>query len=165
MGEKWKPVVGFEGRYEVSTLGHVRSRGFWRKGPHGSTVWSKPKVLKGTPDRQGYLQVGLSRGDGTQAKRKVHRLVLEAFTGPCPSGLETRHHNGVPDDNRVQNLSWGTPSQNKMDKIRHRTDHHSRKTHCKNGHPFSPENTYTMGGTRRICRACRREVDRKRRSA
>lgn len=164
MGEQWRPVVGLEGRYEVSSSGRVRSLGFWRRGPYGSTVWCKPKILKGTPDRQGYLQIGLSGHGGVPVKKKIHRLVLEAFVGPCPPGEQTRHKNGHPSDNRIENLTWGTPSQNKWDKIRHGTDHHAKKTRCKNGHEFTPENTYTMGGTRRICRACRREVDRRRRA-
>ena len=51
----------------------------------------------------------------------VHRLVLEAFVGPCPPGCETRHLNGNPADNRLCNLAWGTHRENAADKVRHGT--------------------------------------------
>jgi hypothetical protein len=46
-------------------------------------------------------------------------MVLEAFVGPCPPGMECRHLNGVPFDNRVENLTWGTASENLADRKRH----------------------------------------------
>jgi hypothetical protein len=51
--------------------------------------------------------------------RQVHRLVLEAFVGPCPPGLECRHLNGRPDDNRLENLAWGTRLENVADSLEH----------------------------------------------
>lgn len=51
----------------------------------------------------------------------VHRLMLEAFVGPCPPGMECRHLNGVADDNRLENLCWGTHLENEMDRRRHGT--------------------------------------------
>lgn len=53
--------------------------------------------------------------------RLVHRLVLEAFVGPCPAGMEGCHNNGCPSDNRLQNLRWDTRLANNADKIRHGT--------------------------------------------
>lgn len=51
--------------------------------------------------------------------RQVHQLVLEAFVGLCPDGMECRHLNGVRDDNRLENLCWGTRKENQNDKIVH----------------------------------------------
>lgn len=74
----------------------------------------RPSVRKAS----GYAFVGLVGGRG---KRDVgvHRLVLEAFVGPCPAGMQTRHLNGVRHDNRLSNLCWGTPKENTEDRIRH----------------------------------------------
>ncbi len=64
---------------------------------------------------------GEHHGEGRGGRRKlasVHRLVLEAFVGPCPEGLQARHLNDVPTDNRLVNLCWGTPHDNMMDRRR-----------------------------------------------
>jgi hypothetical protein len=97
--EVWKPVLGFEGRYEVSNLGGVRNA---RTGV----------VLKPRPDSDGYLLVTL--WSPKQADRKVHRLVLEAFVGPAPADKpECDHRDGKRDNNRLRNLRWATVSQNR----------------------------------------------------
>ena len=99
--ERWLPVVGWEGLYEVSDLGNVRSL---------------RRVLK--PGlRKGYLAVTLWR-DGKGQHWQVHRLVATAFIGPCPPGMETLHGPGGMFDNRPANLSFGTHRQNIQDKIR-----------------------------------------------
>ena len=67
--------------------------------------------------RGGYMNVFLGRGNG----RRVHRLVLEAFVGPCPEGLEACHSNGDPTDNRLENLRWGTHEDNHQDRVKHGT--------------------------------------------
>lgn len=100
MIEEWRPVVGFEGLYEVSNLG--RLRGARRKGTDGRI--SRPC---------GYVRIRLYR-DGVGYAVKVHRLVLEAFVGPCPSEMEGCHNNGKPDDNRVTNLRWDTRGHAKL---------------------------------------------------
>jgi hypothetical protein len=114
MIESWRPVLGYEDRYEVSDFGRVRSLdakdrlGRNRKGTMRS-LWKKPC---------GHLQVNLYR-DGKRQHRLVHHLVLEAFVGPRPPGKETRHLNGKPDDNRRTNLCWGSRGENHLDRIRH----------------------------------------------
>lgn len=93
--ERWLPVVGFEGFYDVSDLGRVYSH-------HG-----RGRILKPGRDGYGHLMVFLS-GRGLPSARKVHRLVLEAFVGPRPEGQEGCHGPGGKTDNRLMNLYWGS---------------------------------------------------------
>lgn len=75
-----------------------------------------------TKKHKPYLTVGLSIG-GTTKTRLVHQLVLEAFIGPRPDGMEGRHLDGDRFNNRLDNLAWGTPKQNTADSIAHGTHH------------------------------------------
>jgi hypothetical protein len=114
--EQWRSIAGFYGFYEVSDLGRVRSLDrIVPRGNHTKTI--RGVVLRPGPMR-GYLFVNIAR-DGEVKNRKIHHLVLETFIGPCPEGHECRHHNGNRADNRLENLSWGTPMQNNEDKTRH----------------------------------------------
>lgn len=83
-------------------------------------VRSKHKVLVAHPVKSGHLLVAPSV-NGKQAPAPVHRMVCEAFYGPCPSGMECRHVNGDPADNRADNLVWGTRLDNQRDRLRHGT--------------------------------------------
>jgi hypothetical protein len=112
--ERWLPVHGFPG-YEVSDLGRVRS---WHPQSYNARARTEPRVLRpGTDGRSGYLAVSLRR-DGVSFCRRVHVLVLETFVGPRPTGLVARH---TPDpsvaNNRLNNLSWGTPKENSQDMV------------------------------------------------
>lgn len=90
--------------------------------------------------------------------RTVHSLVLEAFTGPCPEGMEARHLDDNPTNNRLENLVWGTRSENSQDAIRNDRHFYAGLTHCKRGHELTPENTQKhASGGRRTCLVCRRE--------
>ncbi|KDE14258.1 hypothetical protein N505_0105420 [Rhodococcus aetherivorans] len=154
MTEMWRPVVGFEGAYEVSNEGQVRSIDRHVAGRAGSTRLIRGRALKpGTAKRGGYHYVILSG-----RTRYVHHLVLEAFIGPRPEGdTHTRHLNGNPQDNRVENLQWGTRSENFLDTVEHGMHNNASKTHCKWGHEFTPENTIpNSGGRNRACRTCAR---------
>lgn len=119
MSEEWRPVVGFEGFYEVSDLGRVRSVA--RSVPcYGGTRNIKSRVLKGSPERDGYLMVSLSKGNGSkQHSHKIHRLVLEAFVGPMPDGMESLHGDGDPANCLLSNLRYGTPVDNWQDRRKH----------------------------------------------
>jgi hypothetical protein len=105
MMETWKPIPSYEGQYDVSDKGNVRS--YRRSGV--------PKILKPGRMTAGYLSVALGRGNS----RCVHELVLIAFVGEKPHKYECRHLNGNPADNRLENLAWGTRSENIKDKTAH----------------------------------------------
>lgn len=106
--EEWRPVA-WAPRYEVSNLGRVRSH--CRPG--------HPIMLRPYPNRQGYLRVALMVGGGRGRTVFVHRLVGPAFLGEMPAGLQTRHLDGNPANNRVDNLKYGTGSENTADRLRH----------------------------------------------
>ena len=101
--EIWKPIKEFEGYYEVSNMGRVRSLNYKRTG--------KKKILKNIEDHKGYLEVGLTK-NGKRKQFKVHRLVAEAFI-PNPENKPCIDHiNTVKNDNRVENLRWVTYKEN-----------------------------------------------------
>jgi hypothetical protein len=86
---------------------------------------------------------------------RVHVLVCETFIGPRPDGLLTRHLNGNPYDNRIENLAYGTVSENSLDCVSHGTHPLASKTHCKRGHEFTEGNfRWVRGGTSRECISC-----------
>lgn len=121
-GERWRYVVGFVG-YAVSDRGDfVTCRTTGRAARMTRTTFLLSwRPLASQPNREGYLHVRLC-GGGKLRKVTVHRLVLEAFVGPCPPGQETRHLNGVRTDNRFpENLKWGTPKEQAADKAAHGT--------------------------------------------
>ncbi len=103
--EHWKPIPGFEGLYEVSDRGRVRSI-------------RRERLLVLTPDKEGYLCVTFSVR-GRHWCKKVHRLVLETFGGPCPQGQQCRHLDGDRLNNAPDNLKWGTSKEDAADRLRH----------------------------------------------
>jgi HNH endonuclease/NUMOD4 motif len=112
--ETWRPVPGFEGLYEVSNFGRVRSLG--RPSRNGIRSFS-PRMLRPGPSNYGHLSVVLGRRN----TRMVHQLVLQAFVGSRPLGMEVRHLDGDPTNNRLENLCWGTRTENIHDAMRHGT--------------------------------------------
>jgi hypothetical protein len=94
--EEWRPVVGYEGLYEVSNLGRVQ-RG--------------DRLRKLSPNDYGYIVVQLWR-DGQYRQFLVHVLVAAAFLGPCPDGYEVNHKHGDKADNRASELEYMTRSDN-----------------------------------------------------
>lgn len=107
MAERWKDVPGFEGKYRVSNEGRVRSLNY-----HDGHRNVTGRVLKPGRMKAGHLMVMLGRKNN----RLVHKLVMLAFKGPCPDGLEVFHKDSVPWNNKLRNLKYGTRSENvKMD--------------------------------------------------
>lgn len=153
MNENWAPAPGYEGLYEISDLGQVRSvkRVVTRSNGRPHTVASR--LRKPQAVARGHLKVMLSNLDGTLSGVYIHRLVLEAFVSPRPEGLIGLHRDGDPTHNHVSNLYWGTYSDNALDSVRHGTNFQANKTRCPQGHEYTAENTYTWKNERH-CRKC-----------
>lgn len=113
--EVWRPVVGFVGIYEVSDFGRVRSLPRVMRNRHGTTSPVKGRILECKGRVAKYPMVSLANGRG-HVTRAIHTIVLEAFVGPCPEGLQCRHLNSDKSDNRLSNLCWGTPLENASDR-------------------------------------------------
>jgi hypothetical protein len=112
MTEEWRDIPGYNGSYQVSDRGRVRSLPREAKHPTG-TCRLKGRILKHFFAAFGYHEVGL------QGKTfRVHTLVATAFLGPKPKGHETRHGANGIDDNSAANLSYGTRQQNALDQRR-----------------------------------------------
>ena len=156
--EEWRPVVGYEGIYEVSNQGRVRTveRKVLTKSGWYRTV--SARIRKCSVKASGHVKVSLWR-DNREMTAHVHTLVAEAFIGARPAGAFACHNNGDPADNRVENIRWGTPSSNSYDRRKHGTDHKVNRTHCPRGHELVQPNIvpYQARNGHRSCRACSRE--------
>jgi len=113
--EVWKPVVGFEGWYDVSSHGNVRS---WH-----SNKWGRrqtPRPIKPATQSDGRKAVFFVRpGDPKGYNFKVHVLVMEAHVGPRPAGMEICHNDGDASNNYVGNLRYDTHRANCADTLKH----------------------------------------------
>lgn len=122
--ERWLPIVGFEGRYEVSDLGKVRSLPrMVLKASRAGNQYQYPirgGILSPKIDRRGYKYVGL-RSDGRHLHIYIHQAVARAFLGPVPGGKEVAHGDGDQTNNRLSNLRYATRSENHADKVLHGT--------------------------------------------
>jgi hypothetical protein len=112
--EEWRQVVGYEGYYEVSNFGRVRSvaKGTGRK--TGKLLTQRPHI------HDQYLSVVLSTAEKGPKESKVHRLVLEAFTGSCPIGKQVDHIDGNRQNNVLPNLRYVTQSENRRAAVERR---------------------------------------------
>lgn len=113
MQEIWKPVPGYEGYYEVSSLGRIRSIDRCTKNRWGSETFHRSQVMKCRIFKNGYAHVKLTK-DGKRYEPSVHRLVAIAFI-PNPNELpQVNHIDGDKANNTVQNLEWCTGSENQL---------------------------------------------------
>lgn len=127
--EEWRPVVGYEGRYEVSSLGRVRSvsrlivQEYGWRGRHQQTVprrWDGRVLALHTQKGSAYIAVSLKANPKAKnISQRVHVLVASAFNGPCPGGQEVRHYDGQRPNNTPSNLIYGTRLENHQDTKRH----------------------------------------------
>ena len=120
--EEWRPVRGYEGSYEVSSKGRVRSlsrtRQARRRNGTEYTMRMAGRELALCLNKDGYLQ-GNMCVDGVRKNFEVHRLVCEAFHGSAPDGHEAAHNDGIRTNCDESNLRWATPADNTADKNRH----------------------------------------------
>ena len=129
--ERWRPVVGYEGLYEVSNWGRVRSLARSVKGKGGSYYIKPGRVLILVPSRYVYLDVCLSDKDGHSQSLRVAGIVAAAFIGPRPGGQQIDHKDGDKKNNCVWNLRYLTPKQNIN------ADNYDRKILCGEANGFS----------------------------
>lgn len=127
MMEHWKPIIGYEGLYDISDHGRVRT---WmlRTGSR-VTKRSEPMIMKtqpADPKNKDYRNI-LLRKDRKSRAFLIHRLVLTHFVGPCPPGHQGAHDDGIPSHNWLSNLAWKTPKSNHADKKRHGTSQHGER--------------------------------------
>lgn len=124
MSEEWRAVPGYEGSYEVSDQGRVRSLD--RVATNGSR--RQGKVLKQIPGgyKNWYRYVSLCRGSKAQVVQ-THKLVLLAFVGPPQPEQEACHGLGGPADNRTVNLRWDTKKANSADQKASGTHQHAER--------------------------------------
>lgn len=111
--EIWKDIVGFEGYYQVSSIGNVRSLDRYVKHNYGGKRFCKGIVLKNILDKDGYHRVNL-KVKQKGFSRFVHRLVCEAFIPNPENKAQVNHINGIKGDNRLSNLEWSTIYENRQ---------------------------------------------------
>lgn len=116
--ERWLPVVGFEGLYEVSDFGRVRSLERTVPDRRQGSKRIRERLLKLSKDH--YPKVVLSKFN-ERHEWNVHQLVLETFIEIRPDGMEARHLNGNSKDASLTNLIYGTKVQNQGDRVQHGT--------------------------------------------
>ena len=161
--ETWKPVVGYEGIYRISSHGQVES--LPRVTPDGKHL--RGRMMKLHPGSQGRLEVNLTK-NGKQKVRRVHQLVMEAFAEPPEPGQEIRHLDGDNTNNRWApgeteeevranggNLFYGTHARNMADMVEHGRAR-PRTPECPKGHLYDDENTGWHDG-HKFCRQCNNE--------
>lgn len=115
MDEIWKDIDGYNGVYQVSNFGRIRSNGFKyvQRSSRGKLVekYAQPKIMAQAYTVEGYLVVTLFK-NGKPRQYKVHRLIAESFI-PNPENKPVINHiNGIKDDNRIENLEWCTVQEN-----------------------------------------------------
>lgn len=116
--EVWKDIPGYEGRYQASNLGRIRSidRSITQLGRYHTlfTRVLKGQILRPGMQKSGHVTVSLGKHNSIP----VHQLIALTFIGPVPLGCEVRHLNGCPFINNLDNLCYGTRTENILDEYR-----------------------------------------------
>lgn len=169
MTEEWRPVVGYEGSYSVSSEGRVRSERRIVKRSTGD-MYTGGRAISLAENGTGHKFFNVTTREGGRKKVYVHRAVAMAFLGSVPEGCEVRHKDGNPRNNNIKNIEYGSRSDNMFDRVKHGNHFNAEKTHCKRGHPFDEENTIwrtpenktslSKGIMHRRCRECVRKQAR-----
>lgn len=127
---RWKDgdIPGYEGLYQVSDHGRVKSLAKLKK-IRGGGLQPMPERIKTLtwganrdPKHKRLTRYVLSLLSLSLERLTTNRLVLEAFVGPCPDGMECCHNDGDPSDNRLENLRWDTHLNNQRDMLQHKTN-------------------------------------------
>lgn len=150
--EIWTPVLGYEGLYSVSNLGNVRSETRLIGHYAGGKRISKGVVLSPYTTTHGYFSVSLAK-DAVHKKHSIHRLVLTSFT-LTNKKLDVCHIDGNKKNNKLENLKWGTRSENMQDCVRHgRTNRGTKNPNVK----LTPEMVLAIFEDKRVQHIIARE--------
>lgn len=159
MSEKWKPITGFEGYYEVSNQGRVRSVPRTTIRSNGIPMTVRGRVISQHPGNSfGHLKVVLQR-NGKWTSHWVHRLVALEWCERAPGFDHVLHGPLGETENAASNLRWGTPVQNAADRKEFGAPYPGPRERCVAGHLMTEENTYRppKRPNDRHCRECQRQ--------
>lgn len=145
---KWVDVPGWEGKYEVSDAGRIRSKDRLVRAKGGALALRKGRELRLIEKTNGYLCVTLADG-ARRPQLSVHKIVAKAFIGECPLGLHVLHGDGNKRNNAAANLRYGTPSENVAD-----TERHGRRRKGET-HPMAMLTADSVRAIRKSDRSCR----------
>ena len=115
LAEEWREIPGYEGLYEVSNYGNVRSLPRtveWSRFGKELVSHRSGRQMSHSQDQDGYRIIGLTNKDGVRKTEKVHRLVCAAFIGPCPDGYQVGHIDENKANNFIGNLEYVTCKEN-----------------------------------------------------
>lgn len=154
MPEEWKLIPNWPG-YEASNEGRIKSVARVIVRGKGIRQPIRERILKPSLDKWGRPFVVLTG----QKVRRVHTLILEAFVGPCPPGMEACHWDDDPLNNRIDNLRWDTRSANRRDAVRNGRHRWANHTECNYGHKLTNDNIIWHGPDKRWrrCRTCTKD--------
>lgn len=125
-GEEWRTIHGYDGMYSVSNVGRVCSQARVIHCVDGRALPVPARLLSTKRAVSGHVLVSLWRGN-TGKTHAVHCLVIEAFGRIRPEGMECRHLDGNPSNNHIDNLAWGTRTENQRDRWAHGTDNRGER--------------------------------------